>query len=216
MAWFSRRRKTGKNEANVSVQSPVEAEERLEDTEPLGPRDSLGKPAPDGYIDLGSLYVPAVEGLQLRTQLEPDGKSLRRILLLVGTSAIQVSIAAAPQSGGVWGELREQIAASIRQSGGEVDEVDGKYGTELNVRAAVTLPDGSSGFTPLRILGIEGPRWLARIDFQGAAADGDEEQIELCESVIDKLIVNRGREPRIRLEMLPMKLPQGMDTLDTK
>lgn len=211
MGWFSR----GKKSDNSEVESAKPISEVVDEGAPQdvvahGPKDSQGAPAPEGYIDLGALYVPPIEGLQLRAQFEPDGKTLRRILLLVGTSAIQVSIAAAPQSGGVWDELREQIADAIRQTGGQVEEISGKYGQALEVRAAVKLPDGSTGFTPLQILGIEGPRWLARIDLQGAAAAGDKEQMELCEGIIDSLIVNRGREPRIRMEMLPMSLPQGM------
>lgn len=174
-----------------------------------GPRDSEGQTVPKGYLDLGALYVPVVPGMQLRAQFEPDKVSLRRILLVIGTSGVQVSIAAAPRSGGLWEELSQQITAGLEQAGGNYTLEEGVYGTEIHANVAVRLPDGNEGYTPLRIIGVDGPRWLARIDIQGAAAAGDEEQLEKCMEIIDKLIINRGSEPRVRMELLPLRLPKG-------
>ena len=186
----------------------VELEEYSEEvSEEVGPKDSHGGLCPDGYLDLGSLYVPALPGIQLRAQFEDDKKTLRRILLVTGTSAIQLSVIAAPRSGGVWAELREQIAASIAQTNGACESVDTIYGTELAARIPARLPDGSEGLQPLRIIGIEGPRWLLRVDLQGLAAADDATARTQCEEVIDRIIVNRGAEPRVRMEMLPLTLP---------
>ncbi len=174
----------------------------------LGPQDSGGQPAPENYIDLGALHVPRVPGLQLRGSFEGDNKVLNRMLLVLGSSGVGVSIAAAPKSGGAWPELAEQIETAITAAGGESERTQGKYGMELQVKVASALPDGSKGLSPLRIIGVEGPRWLARLDIQGAAAAGDAEQTEAVEELIDALIVNRGPEPRIRFELLKMQLPK--------
>ena len=173
-----------------------------------GPLDSDGEPAPKGYLDLGALYVPRVPGLQLRGKFEKDKKVLSRMLLVLGQTGITVSVAAAPKSGGAWEDLSEQIEGAITAAGGKVKRVEGPYGTELDAHVAGVLPDGTLGFTPLRILGVEGPRWLVRLDIQGTAISGDEKAREAAEDLIDALIVNRGPEPKIRFELLPFQLPQ--------
>ncbi len=210
MTFFGRKRNRKRQEDAARVEAEAQEVTGQSDI-PVsvpGPRDSEGKPAPSGYVDLGSLYVPSVPGMQLRAQFEADKVSVRRILLVVGTSGIQVSVAAAPRSGGVWSELSQQIEQSFLKAGGTVEFVEGRYGTELQAVAALTLPNGGKGMSPMRVIGVEGPRWVARIDIQGAAAAGDEEQAALCDEIIDQLIVHRGSEPRVRLESLPMKLPR--------
>lgn len=202
------RRKKDRPQPEAADQTEVEVVAVEDEPEVVGPKDSGGRPAPKGYVDLGSLYVPSVSGMQLRAQFESDKETVRRILLIVGTSGIQVTVAAAPRSGGVWDELREQIQTSFVQAGGKAEIVEGRYGKEIRGLTAVKLPNGATGMSPVRIIGIEGPRWLVRIDIQGAAAAGDEEQAANCDEIIDQLIIHRGSEPRVRLEGLPMRLPR--------
>lgn len=204
MALFGRRNR----KASVEALEAVDTEAFLEEESP-GPRDSGGEPAPRGYLDLGPLYVPSIAGLQLRAQFEADKTTLRRILLVAGTSGVQVSVFAAPRSGGQWPGLIQQITESLNQDGGEVTIVQGRYGDELHAKVPMRLPNGATGFSPVCIIGVEGPRWLLRIDMQGAAAAGDEAQLAVCYDIIDQLIVHRGKEPRVPLEMLPLRLPKG-------
>lgn len=208
---FGRKKVTGQDvegDTSMSIDGDEDAQAAP------GPRDSGGEPAPRGYLDLGALYVPTIPGMQLRAQFEADKTTLRRVLLVTGTSGIQVSIVAAPRSGGLWPDLSQQIMTSIKQEGGEVEIETGRYGEELVARIAMRLPGGAVGYAPARIVGIEGPRWLMRVDIQGAAAAGDESQLASCHEIIDQLIVNRGSEPRVRLEMLPLRLPKGAMTTD--
>lgn len=176
--------------------------------ETVGPRDSEGLPAPSGYVDLGALYVPRVPGLQLRGKFEQDKDTLSRMLLVLGASGITASVAAAPKSGDVWPELLEQIEGTVSAGGGSSQRVQGRYGTELHAKVAGNLPDGTRGLSPLRIIGVEGPRWLIRLDIQGAAISGDEDAKQAVEDLIDQLVVNRGPEPKIRFELLPFSLPR--------
>lgn len=189
------------NEAVEDVEEDVTFED-------VGPRDSEGEPAPAGYLDLGALYVPRLPGLQLRGKFEQGKDTLSRMLLVLGKTGVTASVAAAPKSGGAWDELADQIETSITAAGGRVSRVDGPYGEELDAKVAGTLPDGTKGFTPLRILGIEGPRWLIRLDIQGSAVSGDVAARNVVDDLIDQLIVNRGSEPKIRFELLPFQLPR--------
>lgn len=197
----------------ADIPEPVAVEETPEEVL-VGPKDSDGQGPPKGYVDLGSLYVPPVPGMQVRAQFEADGKTLHRIQLILGSSGMRVFVAAAPRSGGVWPELREQLAASVVKQGGTAEEVAGRYGTELHAKLPVRLANGEEGQTPVRFLGLEGPRWIVRVDIQGAAATGDEAQEKLCHFVIDNLIVNRGNEPRVRLSLLPLTIPKETVQVD--
>lgn len=62
---------------------------------------------------------------------EADKTTLFRMLLVLGTSGVTVSVAAAPKSGGAWSELSDQIETSIVSAGGVVKRQVGPYGTEL-------------------------------------------------------------------------------------
>lgn len=163
---------------------------------------------PEGYLDLGALYVPRITGLQLRGKLEADKETLHQVLLVLGASGVGVSVAAAPKSGGSWPELAAQIEAAIQGNGGEAEEVQGPYGLEIIAKIAQQAPGGKTVLVPMRIVGCEGPRWVTRLDIQGAAASGDAEQTAACEDLIDRLIVNRGDSPKIRHDLLPLRLPK--------
>lgn len=186
--------------AGVSDDDPVWSEP--------GPRDLSEVDATMGYVDLGSLRIPAIAGMQLRTQLAPDGRTVLRVLLVLGSSGIQVSLAAAPKSGGVWDELREQIRSGMEADGAQVQDVRTRYGEELLADLLVTLPDGGRATSRMRVIGREGPRWFARIDVLGPAAQSLEAGASL-EQVIDRMVVVRDDAPRARLDLLPLHVPEG-------
>ncbi len=186
--------------AGVSDDDPVWSEP--------GPRDLSEVDATRGYVDLGSLRIPAIAGMQLRTQLAPDGRTVLRVLLVLGSSGIQVSLAAAPKSGGVWDELREQIRSGMEADGAQVQDVRTRYGEELLADLLVTLPDGGRATSRMRVIGREGPRWFARIDVLGPAAQSLEAGASL-EQVIDRMVVVRDDAPRARLDLLPLHVPEG-------
>lgn len=174
-----------------------------------GPRDSDGYEAPAAYLDLGALYVPRIPGMQIRAEVNRrDKRTINRILLIVGAGGIGVSVVAAPKSGGAWDDMREQISSSVVSTGGSAEEVDGPYGVELHGQVPVKLPDSSKALTPIKVIGVEGLRWVIRLDLLGKALT-DERARKACEKVIDLLIVNRGTEARVRFESLPLKLPPG-------
>lgn len=184
----------------------------LADEDPVwsrpGPRTPDEVDTSSGYVDMGSLLIPAVPGMQLRTQVAQDGRSVLRALVVLGASGIQVSVAAAPKSGGVWDEIRDQIRAGMEKDGATVTATTTRYGEELVADMVVTLPDGSRATSRMRVIGREGPRWFARIDVLGPAAQSPEAGAEV-EKVIDRLVVVRDDLPRARLDLLPLHVPEG-------
>ena len=184
----------------------------LEDDDPIweqpGPRNAGEVDTSDGYVDMGSILFPAVPGMQLRTQLADDGSTVLQILVVLGNSGVQMSVAAAPRSGGVWDEVREEIRSGFASQGASVTDVESRYGDELLVDMPMRMPDGRSGTSRMRIIGREGDRWFARIDVLGPAAASPEAGAHI-EKVIDRIVVRRDKHPRTRLELLPLHVPGG-------
>ncbi|WP_328470363.1 DUF3710 domain-containing protein [Streptomyces sp. NBC_00448] len=172
---------------------------------PDGPWDVSEVQEPgEGRVDLGGLFVPGVEGMELR--VEVAGESIVAATVVLRDSAVQLQAFAAPKSEGIWGEVREEIASGITQQGGIVDEVEGPLGWELRAQVPVQLPDGTNGVQLVRFIGCDGPRWFLRgvISGQGAvqpAAAG------VLESVFRDTVVLRGEAPMAPRDPIVLKLP---------
>jgi hypothetical protein len=169
----------------------------------FGPWDV--KHAPDGVqrLDLGSLRIPAIEGVEVRVQANPEG-NVEQVVLVDGESALQLGVFAAPKSEGIWDEVRAEIVEAMSADGVAPQEVTGKYGTEL--RARVNTPEGPAD---VRFVGVDGPRWMIRALYQGAAA-ADPGREGVLGEVLSGLVVVRDNEPRPVREPLPMRLPKEM------
>jgi hypothetical protein len=168
-----------------------------------GPYDQRHAPADVQRLDLGSLQIPAIEGVEVRVQANPDGV-VEQIVLVDGESALQLGVFAAPRTEGIWNEVRDEIAQAMVSDGVAAQEVQGAYGTELVAR--VNTPEGPAD---LRFVGVDGPRWMVRALFQGAAAADPSREGALGE-VLTGLVVVRDEEARPVREALPLRLPKEM------
>jgi hypothetical protein len=172
---------------------------------PDGPWD-LGevKEPGEGRVDLGGLFVPGVEGMELR--VEVAGESIVAATVVLRDSAVQLQAFAAPKSEGIWGEVREEIGSGITQQGGIIDEVEGPLGWELRAQVPVQLPDGTNGVQLVRFVGCDGPRWFLRgvISGQGAVQPG---AAGVLESVFRDTVVVRGEAPMAPRDPIVLKLP---------
>jgi hypothetical protein len=170
-----------------------------------GPYDRAEAPAGVRRLDLGSLQIPSISGVEVRVQASPDG-TVQRVVLVHGTSALRLAAFAAPRSEPIWDEVRAEISKSLFAEGVAVREVEGEYGIELRGRAGT-----KEGPRELRIVGVEGPRWLVRADFQGPAAVDAHAARQLAEC-LRGLVVDRGGEARPAREPLPLRLSPEMAT----
>ncbi|ELP69947.1 pentapeptide repeat protein [Streptomyces turgidiscabies Car8] len=134
-----------------------------------GPWDvSDVKDLDSGRIDLGGLFVPLVDDMELR--VEVAGEDIVAATVVLRDSAIQMQAFAAPKSEGLWKEVRSEIATHVRAQGGVVDEIEGPLGWELRAQVPVRLPDGREGRQVVRFVGADGPRWFLRGVISGQAA----------------------------------------------
>jgi hypothetical protein len=169
-----------------------------------GPYDA--KHAPEGVarLDLGSLQIPAIEGVEVRVQASPEGV-VEHVVLVSGNSGVELGAFAAPRTEGIWPEVREEMLKNMAAERIDVREVDGRYGVELQAR----LPDPEGNLVDVRYVGVDGPRWFVRATFQGAAA-ADPAVAPVLWDCLEGLVVVRDDEPRPVREPLPLRLPREM------
>jgi len=175
-----------------------------------GPWDEADAPEDElPRIDLGALLVPVRDGMEVRVDIQDQ--TVVAATLVDGHSAMQIHAFAAPKSSGIWLEVRDEIADSIRQNGGSTENVDGELGPELRARVpaeAVGQPPGAgSAQQPMRFLGVDGPRWFLRGLVTGPAATDPTQARRLLE-VFRGTIVVRGTDAMAPRDMLPLRLPK--------
>jgi len=174
-----------------------------------GPFDVVDAPEGVERLDLGSLQIPAVPGVEVRVQADPEGQ-VQQVVLVAGDSALQLGVFAAPRTEGIWDEVREDIRKQLFNDGVAAEEVDGAYGLEL--RSRVRTPEG---LTDIRFVGIDGPRWMVRGVYQGPAAVDPTQSKELAEC-LRGLVVDRGTEAMPVREPLALRLPREITDQETE
>lgn len=179
-------------------------------------------------IDFGALQVPIGPGLEVQvnveaTEADADGNPVNGRLVAItvvhGESGLQLQAFAAPKRSGIWDEVRRETAAEIAEAGGQAEDAEGPFGTELRAMVPVEIPEEikdqvpdeirEQGFAwqPVRFLGVDGPRWFLRGVVSGAAIE-DEEQWQVLEDVFSNVVVARGDQPMPPRELLELTLPE--------
>ena len=163
-------------------------------------------------IDLGSMVLTGFPGAELRLQVAEETQQIVSAMLVNGDSALELGAYAAPRSGGLWAELRDEIIESATEAGGSAALVEGPFGVELRRLLPVSTPDGEQGYQPSRMWVVEGPRWLLRGIVYGQAAleDGLESPVAELVAAFRHVVVRRGDEAMAPGDLLPLNLPEGM------
>jgi len=162
----------------------------------------------EGYLDLGSLRIRPVTGMNLNLEVEQESQAIVAVSLELDDSRVQLQAFSAPKSEGLWAGISSQIDQSVTAQGGRTDRREGRFGQEILARVPSTGPDGSQGVMIARFVGVDGPRWFLRAVFGGAAALNEEAAAPL-EDILSTLVVDRGQQPLPPAELLPLSMPQG-------
>jgi Protein of unknown function (DUF3710) len=194
-------------------------QERLEpDREPLddpdasppsaGPWDISDDFPESERIDCGSLLIPVRDGFDVQINIAEEQGAW--VAVVHGESGMQLQAFAAPRSGGLWDEVRHEIAANIAESGGSCTEREGPSGVELHANVPVGAEDDpalAGQPQPVRFLGFDGPRWFLRGVISGPAATARADGIPFDELFADVVVV-RGDYPAPPREQLEIRLPE--------
>ncbi len=155
-----------------------------------GPWDEADDFPQQERIDFGSLLLPVAEGFEIQLNIAEDQGPL--IAVVRGESSLQLQAFAAPKSGGLWDDVRQELTTAISQAGGSSQEADGRFGPELQARVPGVDPATSQpGIRPVRFLGVDGPRWFLRGVITGPAATHP-----ATAAPLEEVFAERGRGPR--------------------
>jgi hypothetical protein len=157
-------------------------------------------------IDLGSLLLSNVDGLEIRLQVDEETESVQSVMLAGADGAVELRAFAAPRGGDLWDEIRPRIAAEYAQRGGTASEREGRYGTELHCQLTVRTEDGKTATQPSRVVGINGGRWMLRATLLGRAAV-EPDAVGPWDDAIASTVVRRGTVAMPSGADLPLTLP---------
>nr|WP_246336512.1 DUF3710 domain-containing protein [Flexivirga oryzae] len=176
-----------------------------------GPYDRSEVTELDGLLDFGAIAIIPQPGMELRLDVDDAGQEITGLTAVVEGSACQLQAFAAPKSRGVWDEIRDEIADNLIAGGGTAEERLGPLGIELHTRMPTRGQDGRTTYAPARFVGVDGPRWFLRVVLSGNAAIDEATGNQLLEFARHS-VVTRGGEPRAPREMLPLEIPQDIQT----
>jgi hypothetical protein len=222
MRW-SRRSATDAAAETVDPAAPagVTGADDTPDPRADGPWDASERPvvedddeADDRRLDLGAISVPARSDVQVQLQVDEASGEVASVLLVAEDGAMELRAFAAPRNEDIWDDVRTQMAAEAKRRGGDSREVEGPYGTALQMVVPIVTPEGEQASQQSAVLGISGPRWLLRASMYGRPArewraDG------LLESMLKEVVVDRGGQPMTPGQALPLRLPAGAQRLPT-
>lgn len=185
-------------------------EEALRATQlrPEGPWDSADAPELEEGVqrlDLGALQVTVPPGVDVRLDMNESGE-VAAVSFVQGESTGQVLVFAAPRRSGIWTEIRQEIAESLAQGPGSATEAEGVLGPELRASVPADAPGQAPVLVAARFLGVDGPRWFARLLLTGPAATDDAAAVPLVDAFRAAVVV-RGDEAMPAREALALTLP---------
>jgi Protein of unknown function (DUF3710) len=155
-------------------------------------------------VDLGSLRVPV--GPEHEIQLVMAEQHGAWVTVRHAGSEMQVQAFAAARRSALWDEIRADIITEVIQAGGQAEETEGLFGTELLAQVPIEQGQPASGLQLVRFIGADGPRWFVRGLFTGPAASGGEPAL-LLEDVFRDVVVVRGEHPVPPRDILELRLP---------
>ena len=190
------------------------AGDEIDDDEPARP---AGVPRPGGgpwdaeesfpdleRVDLGSLLVPI--GPEHEIQLVMAEQHGAWVTVRHQESEVQIQAFAAARRAALWDDVRAEIAAEVQGAGGQSQESEGSFGTELIAQVPAEPGQPAAGLRLVRFVGVDGPRWFVRGLFTGPAAERGE-PAGLLEEVLRDVVVVRGDHPVPPREILELRLP---------
>jgi len=193
--------------------SPVEFQKSAPmDRASAGPLDLSEVKDVRPFLDFGAIRIFNREALQLRLEVEESTQRVVALTLEHQESSLQLQAFAAPRNEGLWHEIRDQLANSIRDQGGAAQEITGVFGPEL----IVTIPNqeniaAASQSRTVRFIGVDGPRWFLR-GIVGGLALTDAKAAADIDDLFRSVVVVRGETPIPPRDLLLLTVPESAMT----
>lgn len=160
-------------------------------------------------LDLGSLFLPNIPGLEVHLDLDPRSGIGKSVSLHLNMTIAEVQVFAAAVNDDPWAVMRDAIVSGLREQKVDCTVEMGRFGTEIHAVMPTVDLDGNAHVQPVRFVGVRGTRWFVRAVISGDGAlpithlNSDPE----IDEVISKLVINRGEEPLPPGERLVLRSP---------
>ncbi|KFI45514.1 Protein of unknown function [Bifidobacterium bohemicum] len=167
-----------------------------------GPWDINEEDGPDydEYLDVGSYYLPFLQGIELRIKANRATGDVLGCTISYKSSSLEIEALAAPKTMSLWDGVREDLLAANPKA----SEKPGVFGMEVNL--PIEVKGGKSVMT--RIVGVDGPRWMLRGIFSGPAATQPRSaEAKALNQFFSEIVVDRGEEPLAPRDLIPMHPP---------
>lgn len=148
-----------------------------------------------GVLDLGSMKLAVPQGAQV--QVEMGEKGPKMLHLVTRSGRITPVAFAAPTTGGQWEQASQDILDGMHREGNGGTFEAGPWGREV-----VT----SANNNVMRIIGIDGPRWMLRLTV-ASPADKAEAAATIARDIAARTFVYRGNDPILAGNSLPVVMP---------
>lgn len=202
------------DEADEADETDEEAAEAALDPREDGPFD-FEEVALDAdevqRITFGPVIITPFEGLGLQLHGNPETGMIQALLATYEESGLELALFAAPRSGSLADELREEIVEEATQGGGHAEEADGPFGPEVRRVMPIDGPEGEQLFHVSRVWLVDGPRWLLRGTLMGQAAmvEGEDAPADVFVEFFRNVVIRRDEAPRVPGELIQLALPEG-------
>ncbi|WP_182353435.1 DUF3710 domain-containing protein [Flaviflexus huanghaiensis] len=199
MALFSRKNKT---ESVSETQESIEQEATEPKTE--GPFD-IADAKVDGMLDLGVLHLPREAGVRVQFTINRATRAAIGALVQMVGSSMTLTVLAAPKSDTLWPDVRDEMVNSIKDGGGTASLREGPFGPE--VEALIPKPEVNET-RHVRVVGVDGPRWMLRAEIAGQAVT-DQQARQALYDFLTKVVVDRGGDPHPVRDIIELSMPDS-------
>ncbi|QPK78322.1 DUF3710 domain-containing protein [Corynebacterium lizhenjunii] len=151
-----------------------------------------------GLLDLGSMKIPLPKESQVQVEMGPEGPKMLHIVTRVGR--VTPVAFAAPRNGGQWVGAAQDLIKGMEGDGLRTRVEEGPWGTEIV---------GANDNGVIRIIGIEGPRWMLRMTL-AAPAGMEDDLAALGREIASRTFVYRGEAPILAGNSLPVVMPAAL------
>lgn len=149
-----------------------------------------------GVLDLGSMKLPLPKGSQVQVEMGEQGPKMIHIVTAAGR--ITPVAFAAPKVSGQWEDASAEVLEGMRSQGmTDTHYEQGPWGREIV---------GSGPQAAIRIIGVDGPRWMLRFTLT-APLDKTEELATIGRELAARTFVYRGQDPILAGNSLPVTIP---------
>ena len=202
MGWLRKSRQ--RDEEVEQVESDKLEKEEKEIPLAYGPRDWADADEDEDLVDMGAIRLPAIEGMQV------TGTELDTVVAALGGSSIELRAFAAPRSGKLWPQVREDLVAELGRIGARTQEL--KLGERIEIAALVPAQNPAvDGNIAMRVLGFDGPRWFLRAVITGPAATEQRARAAIDE-IVCGMVVYRDGAPHPPRDVLPLHAPGAVNS----